>query len=107
MRTILLFASLLVIGAGCAPQDAAAPIPDATPDVNEANCLRSGGAVEAGACFCPDGFAIDPAGFCLDAAGKPGGEMGGLPEAAPSPSPAPAPAPSPVPRTYYDYDYSY
>jgi hypothetical protein len=51
------------------------PSADDTPNYNQANCERSGGAVLDGGCVCPDGYMPDPADFCLDAAGVPGGDM--------------------------------
>ncbi len=75
MKKILLIGSLfLLLGAGCAPSQPSVSA-DATPGVNENNCVKSGGAVDGDSCACPEGFAPDPAGFCLDAQGKPGGEM--------------------------------
>ena len=75
MRTLFLFATILMIGAGCAQRVPEAP-PDLTPDSNQPNCERSGGALDAeGFCACPEGYAPDPADFCLDAQGRPGGEM--------------------------------
>lgn len=75
MRMKLLLATLLLIGAGCAPETDVAPPVDETPYVNEDNCTGSGGAVVEGYCECPEAFAPDPAGFCLDAQGRPGGPM--------------------------------
>ena len=74
MRTIILFAVFLLLGAGCAPRVPAPPVDD-TPDYNLENCEKSGGAVVDGLCACPEGYMPDPADFCLDAAGVPGGEM--------------------------------
>lgn len=75
MRIIILFAALLALGAGCAPR-VPEPPPDDTPNYNQENCEKSGGSLgEDGYCACPDGYMPDPADFCLDAAGKPGGSM--------------------------------
>ncbi len=75
MKKILLVASaIFLLGAGCASSQP--PIPqDATPGVNEDNCVQSGGAVDGDTCACPENFFVDPAGFCLDAQGRPGGAM--------------------------------
>ena len=73
-RTILLFGLLLALGAGCAPRVPPPPVDD-TPESNAENCVASGGAILDGVCACPDGYAADPADFCLDAFGKPGGSM--------------------------------
>lgn len=79
LNIFLILAVAAALGSGCAPPSAGPPPADATPGVNEANCLRSGGTVQGDACVCPEGFAADPAGFCLDASGKPGGGMGAAP----------------------------
>lgn len=73
----LLAASFALLGVGCLSTTPEEPMPpqDATPGVNEENCAASGGTVDGNACACPEGFAEDPAGFCLDAGGRPGGEM--------------------------------
>lgn len=73
-RTIILSALLISLGAGCAPRVPEAPVDD-TPESNAENCVASGGAILAGVCTCPEGFMADPADFCLDASGKPGGTM--------------------------------
>lgn len=73
-RLFLSMALLALIGAGCRPVTPAPP-EDPTPGVNEENCLRSGGIVDGNACVCPDGMFDDPAGFCIDAQGRPGGAM--------------------------------
>jgi hypothetical protein len=74
-RTLLLFATLLMLGAGCA-QRVPAPPPDDTPNANPSNCEKSGGTVDdEGYCVCPEGYMPDPADFCLDPKGVPGGEM--------------------------------
>jgi hypothetical protein len=74
-RTLLLFATLLMLGAGCAPR-VPEPVADDTPNANLTNCEKSGGALgEDGYCQCPEGYMPDPADFCLDAQGVPGGEM--------------------------------
>lgn len=65
----------LLLGAGCLSSGQPEFAEDATPGVNEENCVKSGGAVEGDACMCPEAYAQDPAGFCLDAQGKPGGAM--------------------------------
>lgn len=78
-RTTLLFAALLLAGAGCLSSPAPQIPEDATPHVNESNCTRSGGSVDGDFCACPDGFDMDPAGFCLDAQGHAGGEMAPTP----------------------------
>ena len=81
MRTLILSAALALLGAGClpvrqAPPSAPAAAPaEATPYVNEANCRNSGGTVDGDACDCPGLYAPDPAGFCLDPQGRPGGSM--------------------------------
>lgn len=90
-KTILLFATLLMLGAGCSER-VPPPPPDETPNSNQENCEISGGklvvqppdfselepdehvGLEA-ICACPEGYAPDPADFCLDAQGRPGGEM--------------------------------
>lgn len=73
---------LVLLGAGCAAPSAppsANPQPHFQgPDVplTEAvreNCLNTGGTPKEDFCDCPDGDHDDPAGFCLDAQGKPGG----------------------------------
>lgn len=74
MRTLLLIAMFLALGAGCAPR-VPAPAPDDTPNSNPENCTASGGTIVEGWCECPEGYAPDPAGFCLDATGIPGGSM--------------------------------
>lgn len=74
MRTLALFATLLLLGAGCAPS-ASAPIADDTPNSNPQNCESSGGTIIEGYCACPEGYASDPAGFCLDGSGLPGGTL--------------------------------
>ncbi|MEK7545950.1 MAG: hypothetical protein AAB554_02630 [Patescibacteria group bacterium] len=74
MRTMLLFAMLLTLGAGCSQQAPSVPIDD-TPESNAENCAASGGALLEGVCVCPEGYAADPADFCLDASGVPGGTM--------------------------------
>lgn len=73
-RAILLLGILLVLGAGCAPRVPAPPVDD-TPESNPENCVASGGALADGVCVCPEGYAADPADFCLDAQGVPGGTM--------------------------------
>ncbi|HTK59933.1 MAG TPA: hypothetical protein VL283_01880 [Candidatus Baltobacteraceae bacterium] len=74
-RALFLFATVLMLGAGCA-QPAPEPVADDSPKSNPSNCERSGGKVDAeGYCVCPDGYMPDPADFCLDAKGVPGGEM--------------------------------
>lgn len=78
MRTLFLSALLLTLGAGCVPAPPPAqtvPLEGVAPHANEANCVKSGGAVAGGECECPENYAPDPAGFCLDAQGRPGGEM--------------------------------
>ncbi len=76
MKKYFLLASLcLLLGAGCAPTAEQSIPEDATPGVNEDNCTRSGGLIDGDACACPDGYFDDPAGFCIDAQGKPGGSM--------------------------------
>lgn len=68
---------LFLLGAGCTALIPSAPsVPvDATPGVNEENCAKSGGTVDGNECVCPEAYEMDPAGFCLDAQGRPGGEM--------------------------------
>ena len=73
-KTLILFATLLMLGAGCAER-VPPPPPDETPDSNPENCEMSGGKIVEGFCSCPEGYAPDPADFCLDAEGVPGGEM--------------------------------
>jgi len=74
-RTLFLLATLLMLGAGCAQRVPETPADD-TPNANLSNCEKSGGALDAdGYCACPEGYAPDPADFCLDAKGVPGGEM--------------------------------
>lgn len=74
-KTFLMIGALcILIGAGCASSQPSFP-EDATPGVNEENCLQSGGTVDGDACACPDGYFADPAGFCIDPQGKPGGAM--------------------------------
>ena len=80
LRMMASFAALVLVGAGCVASAPAAPsatgsATDATPYVNEANCRNSGGTVDGDSCDCPDGYAPDPAGFCLDAQRRPGGSM--------------------------------
>ncbi|MFA5854127.1 MAG: hypothetical protein WC866_03490 [Patescibacteria group bacterium] len=77
MKNIFLFGIIfLLMGAGCATTPAQPEfVEDATPGVNEENCVKSGGVVEDNACACPENYVQDPAGFCLDVQGKPGGEM--------------------------------
>ncbi len=65
----------LLAGAGCAPSPQAEFVEDATPGVNEENCEKSGGTTDGDVCACPERYAPDPAGFCVDAQGKPGGEL--------------------------------
>ena len=74
MRTLFLFAVLIMLGAGCAPRTPE-PVVDDTPESNVENCVGSGGSILAGVCACPDGTMADPADFCLDANGVPGGKM--------------------------------
>lgn len=74
MRKTILIAILLLMGAGCAPS-APTPLSDIAPHAHPENCRKSGGAIVEGFCECPDGYAPDPANFCLDARGAPGGEM--------------------------------
>ena len=74
MRIIILFAALLALGAGCAPRVPAPPVDD-TPNYNQENCEGSGGQIVEGFCECPDGYAPDPADFCLDAEGKAGARI--------------------------------
>lgn len=71
LNKLLALSLLVLLGAGCT---AAVPVDD-TPNSNPSNCERSGGAVDEGFCECPEGFTPDPADFCLDASGKPGGSM--------------------------------
>lgn len=71
LNKFLALSLLVLLGAGCGQ---AAPVDD-TPNANPSNCERSGGAIVEGFCECPEGYAPDPADFCLDAAGKPGGAM--------------------------------
>ena len=74
-RTLLLFSVLLLLGTGCAPR-VPEPADDDTPNSNRSNCEESGGALgQDGYCECPEGYMPDPADFCLDAHGVPGGEM--------------------------------
>ncbi|WKZ28567.1 MAG: hypothetical protein QY323_03430 [Patescibacteria group bacterium] len=73
-KLFLIMAVGLLLGAGCASSEPVIP-EDATPGVNEENCVKSGGAVGDNACDCPEGFFEDPAGFCIDLQGKPGGSM--------------------------------
>ncbi len=81
MRYLFAFALVALLGAGCAPSVSREPATgtviqyDATPGVNEANCTKSGGRAKGDACVCPPGYDPDPAGFCLDAHGRPGGAM--------------------------------
>lgn len=77
MRTLFLLALLITLGAGCVSPQAQTPnvAQDFTLGVNEDNCTKSGGTVADGACECPENDAPDPAGFCLDERGRPGGEM--------------------------------
>ena len=78
MRTLILLALLVTLGAGCAPPQApspSVPLEGVAPHANEGNCTKSGGKIENGDCVCPAGYDTDPAGFCLDAQGRPGGEM--------------------------------
>lgn len=75
MRTIFLFALLVTLGAGCLSKAPEAAPQDSTPGVNEVNCVKSGGAVVGDSCECAENYAPDPAGFCTDAEGRPGGEM--------------------------------
>ena len=70
----LALALVAAIGLAVLPTGPTAPVDD-TPNANPSNCERSGGALVDGFCECPDGFAPDPADFCLDASGKPGGAM--------------------------------
>ena len=75
MRKFFLIGSIfLLLGVGCTQSQPSVPV-DATPGVNESNCVKTGGKVDGDSCACSEGFAPDPAGFCLDAQGKPGGEM--------------------------------
>ncbi len=77
-RTILLFTAVLMLGAGCLPAGRQAPSAfpiDDTPESNPQNCEISGGTILDGVCTCPEGYSADPADFCLDAEGVPGGEM--------------------------------
>ena len=71
LNKFLALALLVLLGAGCGR---AAPVDD-TPNSNPSNCEMSGGAIVEGFCECPEGYAPDPADFCLDASGKPGGSM--------------------------------
>jgi len=73
-KSILLFATILMLGAGCA-QRVPETVVDDTPDSNPGNCEISGGKIVGGFCECPEGYTPDPADFCLDAEGVPGGEM--------------------------------
>lgn len=76
MKTFFLSGILiLLLGAGCVSSSQPEIAEDPTPGVNEENCVKSGGTVEGDACACPENYAQDPAGFCLDAQGKPGGDM--------------------------------
>jgi hypothetical protein len=75
MRILFLLSILLTLGAGCAPR-VPEPVADDTPNSNASNCERSGGTLDAeGFCACPEGYAPDPADFCTDPQGRPGGEM--------------------------------
>ncbi|HJV32842.1 MAG TPA: hypothetical protein VJ694_02330 [Patescibacteria group bacterium] len=73
-RAVVASALLLLLGAGCAPRVAAPPVDD-TPESNPENCAASGGSILDGVCVCPEGYMADPADFCLDAQGVPGGTM--------------------------------
>lgn len=73
-RAALAAALLLLLGAGCAPRVPVPPVDD-TPESNPENCAASGGSILDGVCVCPEGYMADPADFCLDAEGKPGGSM--------------------------------
>lgn len=76
MKKLFLFGIIFVLmGAGCATAPQPEFVEDATLGVNEENCVKSGGAVEGDFCACPENYVQDPAGFCLDMQGKPGGEM--------------------------------
>jgi len=74
MRTRILLATILLLGAGCASSVSEPPVDD-TPNSNPPNCEASGGKVVDGYCECPEGLAPDPADFCLDSEGVPGGSM--------------------------------
>lgn len=78
-KTLFLSVLLVTLGAGCAPAKPPAqepvPLEGVAPHANEANCTKSGGSIVDSYCECPDAYAPDPAGFCLDAKGQPGGEM--------------------------------
>lgn len=82
MRTLILLATLVMLGAGCAPRTPE-PVIDDTPNANPENCTMSGGRVVDGFCECTAGYLPDPADFCLDENGLPGGDM--APDAEPEP----------------------
>lgn len=71
LNKFLALSLLILLGPGCA---SVAPADD-TPNANPPNCEMSGGTIVEGFCECPEGYAPDPADFCLDASGKPGGAM--------------------------------
>lgn len=74
MRFTITLAALILLGAGCAGS-APEVFVDDTPGSNPENCVASGGSVVEGICECPDGYFPDPADFCLDSAGVPGGNQ--------------------------------